>query len=108
MALWGAECLPHGKGLQGVAKPVDGKPGALKMRFAPDWLSWVPGVWADYWVIEVGHNYQWAVVGNPSQKYLWVLSRSPSMDRGTFEQIRERAAQRGYPVDDLVMAAPQD
>jgi len=92
----------------GVAKPVDGVPGALKVRFAPAWLSWVPGVWADYWVIEVGHNYQWAVVGSPSHKYLWVLSRSPSMDRGTFEQIRERAAQRGYPVNDLVMAAPLD
>lgn len=93
---------------QGVARPVAGKPGALQVRFAPDWLGWLPMVWADYWVVEVDPDYQWAVVGGPSQKYLWVLSRSSSMDRALFEQIRQRAAQRGYPVERLVMAAPLD
>lgn len=31
----------------GVARPVQGHPGQLKVRFAPDWLSWLPMVWAD-------------------------------------------------------------
>lgn len=92
----------------GVARPVAGTPGALKVRFAPDWLRWLPMVWADYWVIEVDPEYQWAVVGGPSLKYLWVLSRSSSMDRELFEQIKQRAAQRGYPVEQLVIAAPLD
>lgn len=91
---------------EGVARPVPGKPGALQVRFAPDWLSWLPMVWADYWVVELDPDYRWAVVGGPSTKYLWVLSREPSMERALFEQIRDRARERGYPVDKLVMAAP--
>jgi apolipoprotein D and lipocalin family protein len=65
----------------------------------------VPGVWADYWVVDLDPDYRWAVVGGPSRKYLWVLSRTPAMDRTTFDAIRSRAAQRGYQVQDLVMAA---
>lgn len=90
----------------GVARPVPGTPGALQVRFAPQWLAWLPAVWADYWVIELDPEYQWAVVGGPSRKYLWVLSRRPAMDRALFEAIRARAAQRGYRVERLVMAAP--
>jgi lipocalin len=62
----GKEDVAHG-----IAKPAGGPAGALKVRFAPGWLSWVPWVWADYWVIELDPDYQWAVVGSPSRKYLW-------------------------------------
>lgn len=90
----------------GVARPVAGSPGALEVRFAPDWLSWLPMVWADYWVVDLDPDYQWAVVGGPSNKYLWVLSRQPDMERTLFEAIKARAARRGYPVERLKMAAP--
>ena len=36
---------------EGVARTVEGHPGRLEVRFVPGWLSWVPLVWADYWVI---------------------------------------------------------
>lgn len=90
----------------GVARPVEGHPGQLKVRFAPDWLSWLPMVWADYWVIDLDPDYQWAVVGGPTHKYLWVLSRTPAMERALFERLKTRARDRGYRVDHLVMAAP--
>ncbi len=93
---------------EATGKPAGGPAGALKVRFAPAWLSWLPWVWADYWVIELDPDYQWAVVGSPTLKYLWVLSRAPSMPRDQFQQIVERAKQRGYPMDRLVMAAPLD
>lgn len=92
----------------GVAKPVAGQPGALKVRFAPRILTWLSWVWADYWVVDIDPDYQWAVVGGPSRKYLWVLSRTPTMKATVFKQIRERARERGYPVDKLVMAAALD
>jgi apolipoprotein D and lipocalin family protein len=92
----------------GIARKIEGPSSALQVRFAPAWLSWLPMVWADYWVIDLDANYQWAVVGGPSRKYLWVLSRSPSMSRVLFDQIKARARQRGYPIDRLVMAAPLD
>lgn len=90
----------------GVARPVPGQPGALEVRFAPRWLSWLPMVWADYWVIDLDPAYRWAVVGGPSRKYLWILSREPRMSRATFDGIIARAAALGYPVERLVMAAP--
>lgn len=90
----------------GVARPVRGHPGQLKVRFAPGWLSWLPLVWADYWVIDLDPDYRWAVVGGPGRKYLWVLSRSPTMETALFERIKTQARERGYPVDKLVMAAP--
>ena len=88
---------------EGVARTVDGHPGRLQVRFVPDWLAWVPMVWADYWVVDLDPDYQWAVVGGPSRKYLWILSRTPTMARSKYDAIVARAAQRGYPVDELVL-----
>ena len=90
---------------EGSARPVAGQPGQLQVRFAPDWLARAPFTWADYWVVELDPDYQWAVVGGPDRKYLWVLSRTPAMPRARFEQIKARAAQRGSPVGDLVLPA---
>lgn len=75
---------------EGVARPVAGHPGQLQVRFVPDWLSWVPLVWADYWVLALDPDYQWALVGEPDRKYLWILSRLPEMDRARFEQLKEK------------------
>jgi apolipoprotein D and lipocalin family protein len=90
----------------GVARTTHAAAGALEVRFAPSWLDWVPWVWADYWVLDVDPDYRWAVVGSPSRKYLWVLSRDPHMQRAQFEALRHRAAERGYPIEKLVMSAP--
>lgn len=86
----------------GVAKPVPGKPGQLKVRFAPRLLSWVPGVWADYWVIALDADYRWAVVGGPSRDYLWILSRDATMDPAQFDEIVAKAKTAGYPVEKLL------
>jgi len=90
----------------GEGRRVAGHPGQLKVRFAPGWLSWLPFVWADYWVIDLDPEYRWAVVGGPGNKYLWVLSRTSTMDKALFEQIKAGAKRRGYPVDKLIVAAP--
>ena len=72
----------------------------------PGWLSWVPLVWADYWVVALDPDYQWAVVGDPDREYLWILSREPAMDAGLFEQLKARAEAMGYDLQPLVLAAP--
>lgn len=91
---------------EGVARPVEGQPGQLQVRFAPDWLSWVPLVWADYWVIALDPDYQWAVVGEPGRRYLWILSRAPSMDRALFDQLKAKAEAMGYALAPLRVMAP--
>lgn len=90
----------------GVARTVEGHPGRLQVRFAPDWLSWLPPVWADYWVVALDPDYQWAVVGDPEREYLWILSREPSMDAALFARLKTAAAAMGYELGPLVMAAP--
>ncbi|GAB2315468.1 lipocalin family protein [Stenotrophomonas maltophilia] len=91
---------------EGVARPVAGHPGQLQVRFVPDWLSWVPLVWADYWVLALDPDYQWALVGEPDRKYLWILSRLPEMDRARFEQLKAKAETMGYDLGPLRLMAP--
>lgn len=86
---------------EGVARPVAGKPGALEVRFAPDWLSWLPWTWADYWVIDLDPDYRWAVVGSPSREYLWILSRTPSMEQTQFDRLKTKAEAKGYDLREL-------
>ena len=38
------------------------------------------GFYGDYWVIQVGEHYEYAVVGHPTRDYLWILSRTPTLD----------------------------
>lgn len=92
--------------ITGVARIKDGQPGALEVRFAPGWLSWLPVSWADYWVIEVDADYQWAVIGSPRRKHLWILARNTSMDRALLETLTEHSRQRGYDVGPLMITAP--
>ena len=91
---------------EGVARRVEGAAGQLEVRFAPDFLGWLPFLWADYWVIDLDPGYQWAVIGEPRRKYLWILSRTPDMEREVFERIRQRAIAMGYELDALIVSAP--
>jgi apolipoprotein D and lipocalin family protein len=94
------------KSAQGVARPVEGHPGRWKVRFAPDWLSFLPLVWADYWVIGLDPGYRWAMVGDPEREHLWILSRMPGMESVLFERLKQRAEAMGYDVEPLIMSAP--
>lgn len=51
---------------------------------------------ADYWIIELDPDYQYAVVGHPSRKYLWILSRTPQMDEALYQDLIQRIANKGY------------
>ena len=50
----------------------------------------------NYWIIDLNPDYQWAVVGEPSRKYLWILSRTPTMDEAVYQGILGRLPQKGY------------
>jgi apolipoprotein D and lipocalin family protein len=51
----------------------------------------VGGYTGDYWILEVGSNYEYAVVGHPSRLYFWVLSRTPTLDPSTMQGVLDRA-----------------
>ena len=80
---------------RGKAKVVDRESNArLKVSF-----FWP--FWGDYWIIDLDPEYRYAVVGNPSRKYLWILSRTRSLPPLVYAQILERIAAQGYDVGKL-------
>jgi apolipoprotein D and lipocalin family protein len=80
----------------------NGSNSKLEVRFAPPWLSWLPFVWGDYWIIELAEDYSYSVVGTPDRKYLWILSRAPQMDEGTYKSLIEKAEGQGFNVAKLM------
>ena len=84
---------------EGLAKVVNKNTNAkLEVSFV-SFLGIRP-FWGDYWIIGLDENYQWAVVGTPSRKYGWILSRTPSLPDSTMENIFEILKSQHYnPVD---------
>ncbi len=55
----------------------------------------------DYWIIDLGKDYEYAVVGHPDRDYLWILSRKPAMTSEELRPILDRAAQQGFDLSRL-------
>jgi apolipoprotein D and lipocalin family protein len=47
-------------------------------------------------------DYQVALVGSESPKYLWILSRTPEVSDSVLDQVLEEASGRGYDIDKLI------
>jgi apolipoprotein D and lipocalin family protein len=93
---------------KGVARVVDERTRAkLKVRFAPAFLSFLPFVWGDYWIIGLDPEYRWVVVGSPDREYLWILSRTPSLDQAAYDEAVSRARENGFDTSRLVLT-PQE
>lgn len=73
----------------------------LQVRFAPEWLSWLPLVWGDYWVIDLDADYQLAAVSDAKREYLWVLSRTPQLSPQAYEALLERLKAQHFEVQKL-------
>jgi apolipoprotein D and lipocalin family protein len=55
-----------------------------------------------YWIIDLGSNYEYAVVGGPSREYLWILSRTPTLPDETYQAIVGRLGGKSYDGAKLV------
>lgn len=83
------------KRAQGRARVVDRTTNA-KLE-----VSFFRPFWGDYWIIDIGSDYHYAVVGHPSRDYLWILSRDPTMEDALYAQILKRLTEQGYEVERL-------
>lgn len=83
------------KEARGRAKVVDPETNA-KLK-----VSFFGPFWGNYWILELDPDYQWVVVGEPKRKYLWILSRTPSLDKETLDEILSRLPEKGYSSDRL-------
>ena len=86
----------------GLARQVGGPQSAkLEVRFAPAWLSFLPFVWGDYWVVDLDERYELVAVSEPRREYLWILSRTPEVDQARYEALLARLATMGLDVRKL-------
>jgi len=84
------------KSAKGRARVVDRSTNA-KLE-----VSFFRPFWGDYWSVDLGSDYEYATVGHPSRDYLWILSRTPTMDGAVYEGILGRLRDQGYEVERLV------
>ena len=87
---------------EGVAYSQNDGNSQLKVSFLPKGLRWVPFSKGDYWVLRVDEDYQVALVGGPSHRYLWLLSRSPDVDEAVIEDYLNTAKAQGYDLSELI------
>ena len=62
----------------------------------------LPFVWGDYWIIVLPSDYSYVVVGEPKREYLWILSRTKTIDPQTYKQILAQITEKGYDVSKLI------
>ncbi len=75
----------------GTARPADPDGPNTKLKVSFFWPFS-----GNYWILEIDDKYRWALIGEPSRKYLWVLSREPHLDERTLNGLLDRASQEGY------------
>ena len=84
------------KQAKGKAKVVD-KNSNAKLKVTFFWPFY-----GDYWIIKLGNDYDYSVVGTPNLKYLWILSRTPQIDDELYSQLIEYAKSKGFEVNKLI------
>jgi len=68
----------------------------------PQTSSWLkvsfcgPFYLGDYWILDHAEDYRWAIVGDPSGRYLWLLDRRPTPPETEVKALVGRAAALGY------------
>ena len=87
---------------EGVAYPQNQGNSKLKVSFLPPGLRWIPFTKGHYWVLRVDPEYKVALVGGPSTKYLWILSREPQLDEAIYKSYLETAKYYGYDITKLI------
>lgn len=83
------------KTAEGTARVVDTRTNAkLKVSFFWPFAG-------DYWILELGKDYEYAVVGEESRKYLWILARTPQMDESVYNELLKRVEANGFDISKI-------
>jgi len=86
----------NGKFKQSVGKAkLTDTPALLRVSFFGPFYS-------DYRILMLDPDYRYALVGSKSQKYLWILSRTPEMSIDALDLVLNEAESRGYEVTNLI------
>ncbi|MBU3845638.1 MAG: lipocalin family protein [Candidatus Acinetobacter avistercoris] len=92
---------------EGVAYSQNEGNSKLKVSFLPKGLRWLPFTKGDYWVLRIDPDYKVVLVGGPSDKYLWILSREAQIDDAIYQSYLDTAKKYGYDVEKLIKTPQQ-
>jgi lipocalin len=82
--------------IKGFAKiPDPEQPAKLRVTFFWPFFG-------DYQIIALDDNYQYALVGSPNRKYLWILSRTPQLDENIIQKLLATAQKQGFDVTPII------
>ncbi len=88
---------------KGIARVVDESSNArLKVSFVK--FLGIRLFWGDYWIIGLGSEYEYAIVGTKDRKYGWILGRQPSLPEDILERVFDELRRQGYDPDDFEMS----
>ena len=57
----------------------------------------------DYWIIDLGPDYEYAAIGHPKRTYLWILSRTNILERKVYEDILASLKEKQYDTTKLIL-----
>lgn len=81
---------------EGRAKVVDTQSNSkLKVTFVK-FIDWIFAFGGAYWIVDLAPDYSYALIGDPSAKYAWVLSRNPVMASEVYLKIEAKFKAEGY------------
>jgi apolipoprotein D and lipocalin family protein len=78
------------KQANGKARVIEGSNGA-KLQ-----VSFFGPFYGDYWVLDRADDYSWSIVGEPSGRYLWILTREAKPNEPKRQALEARVKQLGY------------
>ena len=96
------------KQAQGVATVVDENTNAKLYVVFDNWAAKLFSGWGsaptegNYWILYLDLGYRTALVGTPDREYLWVLSRTPTLDKAIYEKLVSLGKQKGYLTANLI------
>ena len=76
----------------------------LEVRFAPAWMSFLPAVWGNYWVVDLDPDYQLVAVSEPKREYLWILARTPQVSPDAYSALLQRLQKQGFDLQKLQLS----
>ncbi len=83
----------HTRTIEGKASPI---PGSGNSHWS---IEFYWPLKANYWIVYVSDDYQYALVAEPSKNYLWILARTPKIDPQVYESLLERLRRLGFDLE---------
>ena len=88
-------CLIFGRNITSKSKVVASVPGY------GNWTNWNGPLQAPYWIVNLDPDYQWNIIGQPSRKGFWIMSRKPFMEESLLNSLIEWGKEHGFNLTKL-------